>query len=173
MQLRYAGRALGLAALIFQLAGCAFDARTVDLRDVDRSRAPNDGLACPPGICRAAPDVESPLFAISRTELTDMVREVFKARPRTELVGEDAALGQLVFVQRSRLFGFPDTVWVQGAGIDGRASVIIYSRSNYGYWDFGVNRARVRSWLKILARAINAKGRYQPIALGSQSARSG
>lgn len=154
MKLQFIGRPLLLAALVFQISGCAFDARTMDLRDFDRSTSPNDALACPPGICRAKADFESPAFPIGKTRLTDIALATFKNQPRTELVGEDPALDQLVFVQRSKYLGFPDTIRVQGATVDAKASIIIYSRSNYGYWDFGVNRARVQSWLELLVQAI-------------------
>lgn len=152
--MRYRFRPLFIAALFFLIAGCAFDGQTMDLRDIVRSASPNDALACPPGICRAQADFETPVFAVGQTRLTDIARATFKNQPRTELVGGDPALDQLVFVQRSRLFGFPDTIRVQGATVGARASVIIYSRSNYGYWDFGVNRARVRDWLDMLVRAV-------------------
>lgn len=154
MKLLFIGRPLIIAALVFQISGCAFDARTMDLREIDRSTSPNDGLACPPGICQAKADFDSPLFSGARNKLTDIALAVFKDQPRTELVGRDPALDQLVFVQRSKYLGFPDTIRIQGATIGTRVSVIIYSRSSYGYWDFGVNRARVQSWLKILVQAI-------------------
>ncbi len=126
----------------------------MDLRDIDRSTSPNDGLACPPGICRAKADFATPAFPVGRTKLTDIALAVFKQQPRTELVGRDPALDQLVFVQRTKYLGFPDTIRIQGATIGAQVSIIIYSRSNYGYWDFGVNRARVQNWLEILVQAI-------------------
>ena len=135
----------------------------MNLRDIDRSTSPNDALACPPGICRANSDFESPVFAIGKTKLTDIALTAFKAQPRTELVRRDSALDQMVFVQRSRLFGFPDTIWIQGETIDEQASIIIYSRSNYGYWDLGVNRERVQNWLEILGQAIKNDRARNPL----------
>jgi len=146
-----------LAALAPLAAGCAADTRAVDLRTIERSGAPNDALACPAGACRAAADFESPAFALEPGALMAAVRRVVAARPRTELVARDAALDQLVFVERSRLFGFPDTIRVQGARAAGGASVIVYSRSNAGYWDLGVNRARVRALLAALRGAAGAE----------------
>lgn len=126
----------------------------MDLRDIERSASPNDALACAPGVCRANADFESPAFPIGKTKLTDIALAVFKDQPRTELVSRDGALDQLVFVQRSRVLGFPDTIHFQGVTVGAQVSVIIHSRSNYGYWDFGVNRARVQNWLELLAQAI-------------------
>lgn len=153
-----------LAALALLVAGCTADMKPVDLRTLARSTSPNDALACPAGACRAKADFESPSFAVGGAALMDAARRVVAARPRTELVATDTALDQLVFVERSRLFGFPDTIRVQGVPAGAGASVIIYSRSNYGYWDFGVNRARVQALLAALARAAAAipAGRSHP-----------
>ena len=74
--------------------------------------------------------------------------ETLANEPRTELVARDAAGLKLVFVQRSRLFRFPDTVNIAITPIGGDAAgLAIYSRSNYGHGDLGVNAARVQDWL--------------------------
>ncbi len=160
MIFRFRTRLLQMAALIPLVAGCGgVDVRTVDLRSIARSSSPNDAFACPASVCRAMADFESPAFPVSGSRLMDAVRAVLKAQPRTELVGRDAGLDQLVFVQRSALFGFPDTIRVQGAPTPAGASVIIHSRSNTGYWDFGVNRQRVRTLLEQLKQAVARKGR--------------
>ena len=53
-------------------------------------------------------------------------------------------------VQRSRVIGFPDAISVS-ARPDGKGSRLsIWSRSRYGQYDFGVNRARVERWLAAL-----------------------
>lgn len=86
--------------------------------------------------------------------LLTAVQAIISAEPRTRYVANDDALRQLVFVQRSRVFRFPDTIWIQGVDRGSDMSLIIYSRSNYGYWDFGVNRRRVRRWLTKLTERI-------------------
>ncbi len=129
------------------LSGCRADTAPTDLRTIARTGKPNDALACPVGLCRAEADRDGPSFALSVGELTARVVAVLSARPRTELVAEDPALHQLVFVQHTAVFRFPDTVRVQVVASDGRTSLIAYSRSNYGYWDLGVNRARLDRWL--------------------------
>ena len=52
------------------------------------------------------------------------------------------------YVARSAVLNFPDLVMVQvrDEGL-GRSNLILYSRSVYGYGDFGVNRRRVETWL--------------------------
>ena len=146
---RLTGVAAALA-LVLSLDGAAADAGPVDLRTVERPGKWNDALACPAGACRARADLESPMLGLSPDALLERARDRLSREPRTELVAEDPALRQLVFVQRSAVFGFPDTVWVQAAETAAGPSVIVYSRSTYGTWDLGVNRARVARWLILL-----------------------
>ncbi len=58
----------------------------------------------------------------------------------------------ITYVQRSRVFGFPDYLTVKAVVMDGGAGLIIWSRARYGRSDFGVNRARVEAWLAALDR---------------------
>lgn len=146
-----------ILALLALLPACSLDVKTsetIDLRNIERSRSPNDVLACPPRFCRAEADFESLIFQISKTELINQARRLIAAEPRTELAGSNPTLDQLVFIQRSRLFGFPDTIWVQSISVNLGAALIIYSRSNYGYWDLGTNRERVRRWIDKLEKAV-------------------
>jgi uncharacterized protein (DUF1499 family) len=150
------GRKILILGLFTLLPGCSLDVKTsetTDLRNIERSHSPSDALACPPRLCRAKADFESPIFKITRAELINQARTLIIDEPRTKLIGSSSSLDQFVFVQRSQLFGFPDTIWIQGAGVDWRSSLIIYSRSNYGYWDLGVNRKRIRTWLEKLDKA--------------------
>lgn len=121
-----------------------------DLRTIERSGAPNDALACPAGLCRAEAEVASPVLAVGVDVLLSRVREMLAREPRTELVAEHGGLRQLVYVQRSAVIGFPDTIRVQVVAAGEGSAAILYSRSEYGHWDFGVNEARVRRWLALL-----------------------
>ncbi len=102
--------------------------------------------------------MESPLFSLGSEELGAIVRSIISAQARTEFVGEDPDIGQLVFVQRSRIFGFVDTIWIQTVDLEPKASVIMYSRSNVGFWDLGVNRRRVQTWLSEIESAVEPAG---------------
>ncbi len=147
---RLTGVAAALA-LALSVDAAAAAAKPVDLRTVERTGKWNDALACPAGVCAAAADIESPAIDRPASALLERARDRLTREPRTELVAEDPDLHQLVFVQRSALWGFPDTVWVQAVETAAGSSVIVYSRSTYGYWDIGVNRARVTRWLGLLA----------------------
>ena len=51
------------------------------------------------------------------------------------------------YLQRSRLMSFPDTIDVRFIAIDNdRSTLAIYSRSQIGRSDFGVNLERIRLW---------------------------
>ena len=57
---------------------------------------------------------------------------------------------------RSAVFNFPDLVTAQVAPAGaGAATLLLYSRSVYGYSDLGANRRRVAAWLAALDKALN------------------
>jgi len=126
----------------------------MDIRTLQERTTSNDALACPAGLCGVDADFESPSFAVSVEDLLKITEKVIGDEPRTKLVAQDESLPQLVYVQRSRIFRFPDTVWIQGVTTDTGSSIIIYSRSNYGESDLGVNKKRVQAWLAKLTERI-------------------
>ena len=142
--------ALACLALIW---GCAMAAAATDLRSLERPAAPNNALACLPSLCLAESDLLSPRFDIPAEQLMGIVRQAVSGQPRTELVAEDAALRQLVFAQRSKVFGFRDTIQFQIVPVDSGSTVIAYSRSDVGGWDLGVNRRRLQHWLRAIRHA--------------------
>ena len=150
MKLRTVLPTLLLAALT---AGCSYDSTPRDLRTLSKSAAPHDALACPPDTCAAEADFQSPVLAGTPAEVTETARAKLSGQPRTEVVAEAPELNQVVLVQRTAVLRFPDTVWVQAVTTPQGTSIILYSSSNVGYWDFGVNRRRVEDWLQILVEA--------------------
>ena len=119
----------------------------VDLQVFRRSPLPKDALAAPPGVCAARNDLAVPRFRLSKVALATRLRDIALAEPRARLIAEFSALDQMVFEQRSPVFGFPDTIRMQIVTMSDGVSAILYSRSRYGVWDLGVNRARLRRWL--------------------------
>ncbi len=141
--------------LALALAGCSAGTNPVDLRIVERSAEPNDALACPPGYCRAEAELTSPRYLMPAEALTAAAQRAIEAQSRTERVAEDAGLKQTVYVQRSAVFRFPDTVRLQIVALDETtSSLALYSRSNYGYSDLGVNGRRVRDWMAAIAESV-------------------
>ena len=118
----------------------------VDPADATRSGNPNDYLVAPGG------DQDAVSFADSPAELMAHLDALVMAQPRvTRLAGsiEDA---HVTYVQRTALMGYPDTISVRATGEGEGARLMIWSRSRYGYADFGVNKARVEGWLDQMTR---------------------
>jgi uncharacterized protein (DUF1499 family) len=135
----------------FALAACSADTAGVDLATLVRPSSPNTYLVCPKDRCAAAPDEEGPIYAVPAAHLFERARNLLAAEPRTEVVQEQAETFRLVLVQRSAFFRFPDTITLQVFPLpDGTSTLAVYSQSNYGYGDFGVNKDRVRAWIGLI-----------------------
>jgi uncharacterized protein (DUF1499 family) len=157
--LRARGRFAIAAALTLVVAACSADTSEVDLRRMTRSGATNEFLACPPDYCAAQADATTPFYAVPAPRLVAIVRGVLSDQPRMTilrdgpLAGAPEGGGKIVAVQRSLVFRFPDTIWIEIAPRGEQASLAIYSRSAYGRSDFGVNRARVETLLAAIGAA--------------------
>ncbi len=134
-----------------RLAGQA-DLGPADFATLRRRRAPNDALVCPPAFCEVAKsDLAAPVFAMNADDLRRAVRAVAEAEPGVERVYADARDMHDRYVARSRFFRFPDTIDVEIIPLDSnRSTLALYSRSQLGSSDFGVNLQRLRRWLDAL-----------------------
>ena len=149
MSARVRPLAVFLAAL--GIAACSADTMGVDFATLVRPSSPNTYLVCPKDRCAAAADEEGPIYAVPAAQLFERARTLLSAEPRTTLAQNQPKVLRLVLVQRSAFFRFPDTVTLQAFPLpDGGSTLAIYSQSNYGYGDFGVNKERVRSWIGLL-----------------------
>lgn len=128
-----------------------------DLRTVRRAKTPNDALAAPPGAAGARVDLAVPVWPVPAARLEAALRAVAEAEPRTALVAEHPELGQLVFVQRSRLLGFKDRIVAQRVEVPGGVSLLLHSRSLTGGWDLGANRRRLKRWLARLDADLSSE----------------
>jgi uncharacterized protein (DUF1499 family) len=127
----------------------------LDFATLKRPWKPNTYLLAPANLTPAKVDGPAPEFALPPDRLIDALRKVALAQPRTVETGFDRQLAQAEFVQRSRLFRFPDTLTARAvAAGEGRAALALYSRAKYGIRDFGVNRMRIEYWVELLRRAI-------------------
>ncbi len=127
----------------------------MDIAHLTRPDRPNTALAAPAGFL-PAPDVVSPLYHVPAPRLFAAVQAVAAAQPRTYPAAAFSDRLQAHWVARSAVLNFPDLVTAQvaRAGADG-ATLVLYSRSVYGYGDFGANRKRVETWLAALDRTLN------------------
>jgi uncharacterized protein (DUF1499 family) len=142
-----------LAAFLamFALAACSADTLGIDFATLVRPSSPNTYLVCPKERCSALADEDGPVYAVPAAQLFERARTLLAAEPRTEVVQGQPEIFRLVLVQRSAFFRFPDTITLQVFPLpDGTSTLAIYSQSNYGYGDFGVNKDRVRSWIGLI-----------------------
>lgn len=126
------------------------DLGDVDFATLERRTTPNDALACLPAFCAAKADVAAPIFMKPLGDVFLAVQDALAQEPDLEQVAADAGQGTSRYVQRSRLMRFPDTINVKVAPADGGVAVLIYSRSQLGKGDMGVNRQRVERWVGLI-----------------------
>lgn len=118
-----------------------------DFSHLVRPSSPNTALAAPAGFA-PRPDIVTPIYAMPPAQLFAVVQQVAATQPATYKLAEDKAALREGWVARSFVWNFPDIIWaeVRPVGKDS-SELLVYSRSVYGYSDFGVNRHRVTTWL--------------------------
>lgn len=138
-----------LAALYETVFGSP-DLGPADFETLVRSRTANDALACPPDLCRAESDFDPGVYPGSDEELRRRFTAFALAQPGVVPVYRSDAPGRPMqdrYVQRTRLMRFPDTIDVRFIALGNDSSTLaVYSRSQIGRRDFGVNLARIRLW---------------------------
>jgi uncharacterized protein (DUF1499 family) len=126
----------------------------VDWQQIKSTR-PNQYLVCPPQHCHQA-DAQSPAFNLAIGQLKHAWTTVINQQANTELATIDAATHTYRYIQRSRVFRFPDVITVQFIALgSGQTTLAIHSGALLGYYDFGVNRRRVKTWLKLLKNGVH------------------
>jgi len=129
------------------------EVETINFRQLKLPPKPNRFLVCPPEYCAANFHMASPVFAVSNIELRQRWIKLMTTQPRIEPGAADDQVMQYDFVQRSALMRYPDSITVRFIPLEKeRSTLAIYSRSHYGYSDFGINEARIRAWLEKLER---------------------
>ena len=126
----------------------------MDMAHIERPASPNTALAAPAGN-KPAPDIITPRFPLATPQLYDLVIAVAKQQPRTFIAAEYPAEHQVHFVARSAVLNFPDLITAQVTAAPGGSTLMLYSRSVYGYSDLGVNRQRLNAWLTAVESKIN------------------
>lgn len=130
----------------------------IDFQVLTRTERPNQHLVCPPKLCTAKADATSPVYNVPATQLRETWLTLMTDQPRVKQVGESPDRMQYDFVQRSKLIRFPDTITVKFIALpDNQSTLAIYSRSHYGYSDWGVNRQRIDTWLNMNRKRLASK----------------
>lgn len=135
----------------------------LDFRRLVPHRTPNRCLAVPAAWGRGDADLTAPEFALSPRQLREALEAVAAREPRTAITRVDREAGQIEFEQRTRWLGFTDRITAEIVDLGGgRSGLAIYSRSQRGYWDLGVNRRRVRRWLAAREGEVAKVGGDEP-----------
>ncbi len=129
----------------------------MDVMRIERPSSPNTALAAPAGFT-PAPDVVTHVYTLPPARLFAAVRATAEAQPRVYRAALFPDRLQAHYVARTAIANFPDLVTVQVLPSDGGGgTLVVWSRSVYGYSDMGVNRARVDTWLSALERSITER----------------
>jgi uncharacterized protein (DUF1499 family) len=110
--------------------------------DIPISTRPNHWLVSPTGYDRPVMILAPPDAVAAKLAAIAM------ATPRTELLAGQGV--HTTWITRSAIMGYPDYTTILIAPTATGSEVSIYARSRFGRSDFGVNRARVESWIKQL-----------------------
>lgn len=116
-------------------------------------------LACPVGACGKGDGViESPVFDLPARALYDLVRTYVLSQPHVVEVRDDPQGLRLDVVQRSAILGIPEMASLKIEADVGRggSSLRLLSRSRFGAWGPGGNKARVSTWIGGIERAVRA-----------------
>lgn len=128
------------------------DLGTVTFLTLQKTPKPNQVLVCPTGYCVSAKiDLESPTYALSAQELKQRFMNAVEGKEQVQRVDDHKDELKLRYVQRTTWLKFPDTIRIEFIAIDAeRSTLAIYSQSQIGSSDLGVNLERVKRWLKYL-----------------------
>jgi uncharacterized protein (DUF1499 family) len=139
---------------IWELFGPA-DLGDVVFETLERRTTPNDALACPSGLCPEQSDILPPVYPVDTARLRKAMRKALMNERRLTLVDVKDDPPTDRFVQRSERMHFPDTIIVRYIDLGpSRSTVAIYSRSQLGKKDFGVNAARIDRWIAKLTQEV-------------------
>lgn len=130
------------------------DLGPVEFADLQKGSKPNQALICPPNLCDTETvDHDSPVYAVSADQLRAELLKSLDEETDLEQVDDRSQPLKMRFIQRSKLMRYPDTIRVQVIPIDEDTSTLaIYSQSQIGESDFGVNLERADRWLSRLEK---------------------
>jgi uncharacterized protein (DUF1499 family) len=145
----------GRDAVWEQIAGPA-DLGPVEFATLEQPPTPNHYLVCPEGFCaHAQPDKLAPVYELDAARLQAIAGKAWSREPRLEMVAGKPGSLQDRYVQRTAYMRFPDTISVRFFELEnGKSTLAIYSRSQIGRSDLGVNMDRVLRWISLLNEGV-------------------
>lgn len=95
-------------------------------------------------------DDVAPIYKVSAEDLAKKINAIALKWPRTHLIAGSVESGEMTYITRSLIWGFPDFTSVKVIPIGADSTFAAFARSRFGKSDFGVNGARLHAWLKAL-----------------------
>ncbi len=116
----------------------------VDFKNLNISHyKPNFYLICPKVICGVDGNT-SPIYKLNSNTLYHATLDIIQKKEKTTITYQNNKKYQLIFIQKTRFFRFPDYIDIQIFPVGNNESTIaIFSRAKYGFYDFGINKSRV------------------------------
>lgn len=124
----------------------------MDMAAIIRPASPNTALAAPQGFA-PTPDIVTRRYDAPPERLAAALAQVAAGEARVFEQAKFPAAGQTHWVARTKLMNYPDLITAQ---INADGTLILWSRSVYGWSDMGVNRARLEHWLARLDAVLAA-----------------
>ncbi len=136
------------------------DLGPVSFASLERSSSPNDALVCPDKHCVASRDVRPPVWAMDAALLAEAMDAAISGEPNLVRVDDGSEPTRRRYVQRTDTLGYPDTISIEFVDLEaGESTLAMYSRSQIGRSDFGVNLNRMRRWMSLLEETIEPASR--------------
>lgn len=128
------------------------DLGAIDFANFTPSKKPNHAFFCPENFCpNAKRKTISPIFSLSTEELKNKLFKLILAEPRMVQVADDNENLEYRFVHHTRLMRYPDTIRIKLISLeDGKSTLAMFSESQIGYGDQGVNYKRLNRWVRLL-----------------------
>lgn len=146
-------RLIYLSLMVLLLVGCQKSMDKVDFNNIQLPNSPNYALVAPRGFT-PSPTIDAPQYSVSKEDLQRIMLSVIHEQPRIKPIMQNTKVSEYSFVQRTAVFRFPDQIDVKFIEHEGHGSLIMLSRSMYGYSDLGKNKKRMKQWLELLSQAL-------------------
>jgi hypothetical protein len=134
-----------------------------DFAQGNRSRTPNDALACSGELCVNARDITLiPARQAPEAVFNLIETSIAATSPRYRRADDGSDPLYRRYITFSPRLGFPDTTDLRLQPIQGNASeydLLAYARAQIGRADFGANKARLLKWLAPWVDGASEKGK--------------
>jgi hypothetical protein len=129
------------------------DLGRVDIQSMQRPKSSNNALAAPPGFWEnGTPDIETKPLTIPAAAAFERIEQTFRVLGQDikQVEAATSPQGEMRrYVVRTRWIRFPDTLTVLIINGD-PAGIALYSQTQIGRYDWGVNRKRIEHILEAL-----------------------